>query len=694
MPATQEDRLYGLTTSVAVKPTVAISADYNITLFGEQTITSSTFTGERTVTTTTGMRVLVMGQNSPIDNGIWIASPATWHRAPDFDGARDAVNGTLVFSIYGDCWQLEAVDPVQIGYSALEFRSTYPFSGEANLFIRSLRVPEASVGILPPISGRANHLLAFNNDGEPIAVLPESGSASDVLIDLASTADGKGDALIGVKQPFTGTIGRTQHSVNSERRSVLDFPGAWDGVADDTVGFQAAVNSFGLIGGTLHIPNIAKVYLAGAVTIPGGVSISGDMKCPGSPGLPHLLGNIFKLGSQIRINPAITVSLGGGNAINNVVITRSTMTGPEVNAANYGGIAFTQIGADVRFDSVMCIGFTHLISCTGFARTVLTNSGIDTLGGVYVKGAGDPVYVHGNHFWPYGTASAPGLITTPDTNHFIYRNAAAVYLEGCAWPSITDNFIIGHNQFLLIKDSTNARLIGNGLEGIPFDVSPFVLGSTGIQIEGSTNNTIIDGNVCAHLEQGVYINPTDVNSRHTITNQMCRNVKGAGVVVLGGNASVQANVEGRIDSSAGVRVIGATSKVLIDGCQLYNNLNGIQAQGTGHIIGENIYIGNATNVFESAAGPYSIAATVTNVPIIPDISAYYVTGSVSNISSFRDTFNGHIITLTFASACTLVNTGNLRLSSSPLNIPAASTIQFLCFGQSGSRNWRQLAPPL
>ncbi|HEN3625233.1 TPA: hypothetical protein U5E31_001874 [Yersinia enterocolitica] len=512
---------------------------------------------------------------------------------------------------------------------------------------------------------------------------------------LANTSDiAKGDALIGVKQPFTGTIGRTQHSVNSERRSVLDFPGTWDGVADDTVGFQAAVNSFGLIGGTLHIPNIAKVYLAGAVTIPGGVSIEGDLKCPGAPGLPHLLGNIFKLGSQIRINPAITVSLGGGNAINNVVITRSTMTGPEVNAANYGGIAFTQIGADVRFDSVMCIGFAHLISCTGFARTVLTNSGIDTLGGVYVKGAGDPVYVHGNHFWPYGTASAPGLITTPDTNHFIYRNAAAVYLEGCAWPSITDNFIIGHNQFLLIKDSTNARLIGNGLEGIPFDVSPFVLGVTGIQIEGSTNNTIIDGNVCAHLEQGVYINPTDVNSRHTITNQMCRNVKGAGVVVLGGNASVQANVEGRIDSSAGVRVIGATSKVLIDGCQLYNNLNGIQAQGTGHIIGENIYIGNATNVFESAAGPYSIAATVTNVPIIPDISAYYVTGSVSNISSFRDTFNGHIITLTFASACTLVNTGNLRLSSSPLNIPAASTIQFLCFGQSGSRNWRQLAPPL
>ncbi|WP_145532026.1 hypothetical protein [Yersinia kristensenii] len=185
MPATQEDRLYGLTTSVALKPAVAISSDYHITLFGEQTITSSTFTGTRTVTTTTGMRVLVMGQNNPIDNGIWVASPATWRRAPDFDGARDVVNGTMVFSIYGDCWQIEAVDPVSIGYNPINFRSTYPFSGEANLFQRSLRVPEISVSILPKIFDRKNKILAFDDAGNPITLIPESGSATDVLIELA-----------------------------------------------------------------------------------------------------------------------------------------------------------------------------------------------------------------------------------------------------------------------------------------------------------------------------------------------------------------------------------------------------------------------------------------------------------------------------------------------------------------------------
>ncbi|HDL7059456.1 TPA: hypothetical protein PXM42_004190 [Yersinia enterocolitica] len=208
MPATQEDRLYGLTTSVAVKPAVAISADYNITLFGEQTITSSTFTGERTTTTTAGMRVLAMGQANPADNGIWIASVATWARAPDFDGARDAVNGTLVFSIYGDCWQLEADDPVRIGYSELVFRSTYPFSGEANLFQRSLRVPETSISILPQIDDRKNKILAFDELGNPMAVVPESGSAADVLIQLAKPT---GAGLIG---DGVGTVATERLSIH------------------------------------------------------------------------------------------------------------------------------------------------------------------------------------------------------------------------------------------------------------------------------------------------------------------------------------------------------------------------------------------------------------------------------------------------------------------------------------------------
>lgn len=58
-------------------------------------------------------------------------------------------------------------------------------TGKTNL-ARVLRVPESAVSVLPTVAGRKNKLLAFNNEGDPIAVLSESGSASDVLINLGS----------------------------------------------------------------------------------------------------------------------------------------------------------------------------------------------------------------------------------------------------------------------------------------------------------------------------------------------------------------------------------------------------------------------------------------------------------------------------------------------------------------------------
>lgn len=167
MPATPQDRLYGLTTSVAVKPPVFISADYDVTRFGEQVITSSTPTGDRTVATTEGMRILLMGQDNPVENGIWVARRSFWVRAPDFNGPRDAVNGTLVFSITGDCWQVEAGDPVVIGMSAIHFRPTYPFEANLDIFQRTLRVPEASVSVLPSAEDRAWKGLGFDGAGQP-----------------------------------------------------------------------------------------------------------------------------------------------------------------------------------------------------------------------------------------------------------------------------------------------------------------------------------------------------------------------------------------------------------------------------------------------------------------------------------------------------------------------------------------------
>ncbi|MBA7876723.1 MULTISPECIES: phage tail fiber domain-containing protein [unclassified Citrobacter] len=123
----------------------------------------------------------------------------------------------------------------------------------ANNLNRTLRVPENYVAPLAPAEQRANRLQAYNAEGAPIFVRPESGSAADVLVDLASTDSGKGDALIGVKQPYSGSVGRTQHDKNADTLSVKDFGIRGDGT-DESAAWASMISNLPSGCATLHVP--------------------------------------------------------------------------------------------------------------------------------------------------------------------------------------------------------------------------------------------------------------------------------------------------------------------------------------------------------------------------------------------------------------------------------------------------------
>ncbi|MEL4888586.1 phage tail fiber protein [Pectobacterium betavasculorum] len=94
---------------------------------------------------------------------------------------------------------------------------------------KTLRVPDGIVSPLPTVSGRRNKILAFNESGNPIAVLPESGSAADVLIELASQ---RGAGLIGLAQG-----GSVQNAITYITPEMYGAVG--DGVSDDYPAIQS-----------------------------------------------------------------------------------------------------------------------------------------------------------------------------------------------------------------------------------------------------------------------------------------------------------------------------------------------------------------------------------------------------------------------------------------------------------------------
>src|ERR1041385_5007471 len=121
MPATATDRLFGLTTSVAVKAPCHAVATSNITLSGLQTVNG--------IVLIEGDRVLVTAQSSSVNNGIYLASSSTWQRAPDFDGARDAVQGTQIPIARNGAqtalYEVSAPNPIVFGTTAITFTLRY-----------------------------------------------------------------------------------------------------------------------------------------------------------------------------------------------------------------------------------------------------------------------------------------------------------------------------------------------------------------------------------------------------------------------------------------------------------------------------------------------------------------------------------------------------------------------------------------
>ena len=150
-------------------------------------------------------------------------------------------------------------------------------NGEANL-ARTLRVTENSVTPLPTVAGRRNKLIAFNNVGNPIAVLPESGSAADVLIQLASSASELGGSLMSVDNATVRELAENnifRKMTRADINTMLNTPGA---EVDVEYALQVLIDEGHK---SILFPHDVKgIYiLAGNVTVPAPVTLISFSPC-------------------------------------------------------------------------------------------------------------------------------------------------------------------------------------------------------------------------------------------------------------------------------------------------------------------------------------------------------------------------------------------------------------------------------
>lgn len=140
-------------------------------------------------------------------------------------------------------------------------------------FRRSLRVPDSYVEELPQLSMLEGKILAFSG-GRPVGVLPESGSAADVLIELAKPTGA--DLVYCGNSPVSliikGSIFKYLNEV--DRSTLLNVTGA-EVVVDYAL--QYAINDGVTI---LEWPAVPGIYVLGKdiVTLPIGFSFEGEAR--------------------------------------------------------------------------------------------------------------------------------------------------------------------------------------------------------------------------------------------------------------------------------------------------------------------------------------------------------------------------------------------------------------------------------
>ncbi|MGX4955669.1 hypothetical protein ACUYF5_06830 [Escherichia coli] len=236
---------------------------------------------------------------------------------------------------------------------------------------KTLRTPEA-IQSLPDAMDRANKIVAFDNSGQPFATLPPSGSASDVLIELAKPSGANNIGLengLTVQGGINDLYSRTQ--LVTPEQFYSNHPGEtdWAVMINEAYSYARDHNRSVLLANDYHIASTI-VHLDGVNVICTGRIIASPT---GTYSYTTASGNEEKAAYVITTENGVFNNAKSSSIIGSLTLTHTANrelvgnTDPHINAT---GAVITDI-ANVYISNIQTFGFL--------------NGGID-VGGVSGKG--------------------------------------------------------------------------------------------------------------------------------------------------------------------------------------------------------------------------------------------------------------------------------------------------------------------
>lgn len=461
-------------------------------------------------------------------------------------------------------------------------------------------------------------------------------------------------------QAGTGAVTRNMQDKARDSVSVKDFNAVGDGVTDDTVAVQAAINSLGVAGGCVLVPDGLKLVVSSNLTVNANCSLKGPHQFIGSP-KDNSSAPYGQVGGAILLSSSATIILKGGSSLSGLLIYRQGMSFPSQNSSAFAGVAVTASGDDIAVSKCMIIGFNKAIYSSGFQRARIEFLYHDNNNGIEIANCADISYIRQCHAWPFATIAYP--ITHPSTNYLRYGTAYTIRDIG-DWAKLTDCFSYSYYRGFSIQNANSVTLNGCSADNYYLSTPSFP-NSIGFEILGSSYDCQLTScQASAQDSAGVFVNITSGLFAKIIGCRLWSSLHG--VLVHSGDISIDSNEFRNL--SYGVSTISTSSRIFV----LSNRFNAISLNPFYSTVSSSLVFVNSENDFSNFNGLVVNGAissqTIASINplVIPHSGDTFTITGTTSFGTLSQGWAGRKVTLIFTGSLTVFNgTGsaqNMRLS--------------------------------